>query len=196
MASASYKLIVLGDAGVGKTSIINRKTYNTFDTTMPMTVGVSNCSIFEKVKGKKVELKVWDTAGQEQYSSLIPMFSRNSDVCILVCDINQPDSFTHLDVWTKRLKDSGCDPPIILAVNKIDINPKYYEEMSQKSSVFEKYDHFTFVSAKTGYGISDLFNIAADLAVKYDESVKASDSSKMSRNSQDISSGKEKSDCC
>lgn len=164
----SYKLILLGDTGVGKTSIISRRMYQRFDDNMPLTVGVSNFTIMEKANGKDIELKVWDTAGQEQYSSLIPMFSRNSDICILCCDVDSPKSFDNLEMWETLLKDSGCDPPIILAVNKIDLSSDDFETIfEQHSKVLERFDTILYVSAKINCGIDDLFRLAAEKAYEH-----------------------------
>lgn len=168
MEEISYKLIFLGDTGVGKTSIISRRMYQRFDDNVPLTVGVSNFSVTERVQGKDIELKIWDTAGQEQYSSLIPMFSRNSDVCILCCDVSSSLSFEHLENWVTKLKDSGCDPPIILAVNKIDLNSDNFEEIiDQYSKILENFETILYVSAKLNSGIDDLFRLAAEKAYEY-----------------------------
>lgn len=164
----SYKLIILGDTGVGKTSIISRRIYQRFDDNVPLTVGVSNFTITEKIKGKDIELKVWDTAGQEQYASLIPMFSRNSDVCILCCDVTTPNSFDHLEMWKTKLNDSGCDPPIILAINKMDLSSDNFEKIYEDhSKTLEKFDTILYVSAKINSGIADLFQLAAEKAYEY-----------------------------
>ncbi|OHS97495.1 small GTPase rabi [Tritrichomonas foetus] len=97
------------------------------------------------------------------------MFSRNSDVCILVCDIISPSSIKNLGEWEKRLKDSGCDPPIIVAVNKIDLDPNFEEhffEMAPK--IMEHFPDIMFVSALSGSGIHELFRLAAEKATEYD----------------------------
>lgn len=168
MEENSYKLIFLGDTGVGKTSIISRRIYQRFDSNVPLTVGVSNFHITEKVKGKDIELKIWDTAGQEQYSSLIPMFSRNSDVCVMCCDVTSSRSFEHLETWETKLKDSGCDPPIILAINKIDLNNDDFEEaIDRYSEIIERFENILYVSAKINSGIDDLFHLAAEKAYEY-----------------------------
>ena len=158
-----FKLILLGDTGVGKTSLAQRRVYNEFNDHIPMTVGVSNYNYIEKIQGRKIEINIWDTAGQEQFSALIPMFSRNSNVCILVCDLNSLSSMKHLEQWQTRLKDSGYDPPIVVAVNKIDLAQNFDDNSisPEGNAILNSYENVHFVSAVTGDGVSNLFRDAA-----------------------------------
>ncbi|KAH0789764.1 small GTP-binding protein [Histomonas meleagridis] len=165
--SQSLKTIFLGDSGVGKTSIINTKCCDRFDSELPPTIGSSVFSTIVKVNGTEVELKLWDTAGQEQYNSLIPMFSRNANVCILVADITSQKSIDNLDKWVTILHDSGENPPIILVFNKIDkLSPtdNTIQKMSEKFS--DEYNGLVFVSALTGEGIKQIFKKAATEGLK------------------------------
>ena len=160
----SYKLIIIGDSSTGKTSIINRYLFGKFDPMVQATVGVSNLhSVVKLNKDTAVDLKIWDTAGQEQYSALIPMFSRDSDVCILVSDFSRPETIDHIDQWVDRLHKSGENPPLIVAVNKIDLDgvkPKELILMELK----QKYQNILFVSAVSGHNICELFLTAAQVA--------------------------------
>jgi small GTP-binding protein len=164
MALLSYKVIVVGDAGVGKTSIANRRCCNEFTERVPMTVGISNLTTIVQVRGSPVELKIWDTAGQEKYSALIPMFSRNSDVCIIVADASNLESLRHLPKWERTLRDSGCSAPIAVAVNKIDLVEDF--DPIHATGFHGRYEHVLFVSAKTGNQIDLLFTLAGEIAVQ------------------------------
>lgn len=162
----SFKLIVMGDAGVGKTSLVNRKCYSKFDDKLPMTVGVAGVSLQLEVSGKTIELKVWDTAGQEQYSSLIPMFARGTDVCILVADATSMESVKNLGKWEDMLTTAGIRPPTVVAVNKSDLVPKIDARTSEiTNEVMARFNRVMFVSAKTGEGVDPLFQLAAELAL-------------------------------
>ena len=162
----SYKLIVMGDPGTGKTSIIHRYVHEKFESNVATTVGVSNLHSIVKVGKMTVDLKIWDTAGQEQYSSLIPMFSRDSNVCLMVADFTRPDTINHLDLWIERLHKNGEDPPIIVAVNKTDLpGPRPIESLRTELST--KFKSVLFVSAATGSFINELFQSAAKLAIEF-----------------------------
>lgn len=162
----SFKVILLGDTGVGKTSIIIRKMQKTFSFQMTPTVGASHIKSVVELDGKEsVELKIWDTAGQEQFTSLVPMFARNTDVCIIVASITDPASIEHIETWKERLYDAGERPPIFYAINKIDLDfadsDSRHEVDKLKEQLSQKYQNLFFVSAKNGTDIETLFEAVA-----------------------------------
>ncbi|OHT13096.1 Ras-related protein Rab7 [Tritrichomonas foetus] len=162
-ANPCYKLILLGDSGVGKTSIISRRFSDIFSDQTSMTVGVSYFTIEEEINDHLVILKVWDTAGQEQYNSLIPMFSRNSDVCVFILDITSKESFFHLKDWNERLSQSESDVIKIVAINKTDLCQDDFElelDKDMKKQI-SAYKDVVYVSAMNGSGIHELFELAA-----------------------------------
>lgn len=186
----SFKLIVMGDAGVGKTSLVNMQCYSKFDDKLPMTVGVAGVTCKIELSGKTIELNIWDTAGQEQYSALIPMFSRGADVCILVADATNMQSVKNLPRWESLLSESGSIPPIVVAVNKSDLVPKLDARTSEiTNEVMAVFNRVMFVSAKTGEGVQMLFQLAAELALS--QAVKAGDHIKLEDNESGASGG-----CC
>ena len=165
MTSAdSYKVIVLGDSGVGKTSLANRECYNTFSSQLPQTIGTAHLKTAVPVGDTLVELKIWDTAGQEQFASLVSMYARGAHVCILVAAFGDDKSFEDLDVWRERLLTSGEDPPIIVAVNKCDTMGPPDRDDKVRETYGERYPDLFFVSAKTGEGVRELFTAAAQSA--------------------------------
>lgn len=162
-----FKVILLGDAGVGKTSIAKRQCAGSFDFKMNPTVGASHLKASMTIDNKKVELMIWDTAGQEQFASLVPMYSRNANVCIIAASIVNPDSVEHLDDWLERLYSSDEKPSIVVAINKIDLTdgaPMTPDDIRDKYG--EKYPNMFFVSARTGDGIDQLFQAVATEALK------------------------------
>lgn len=110
MASASeetfdyfFKLLLIGDSGVGKSSLLLRFTSNTFDN-LPPTVGVDFRLKKMTVEGKRVKLAIWDTAGQERFRTLTSAYYRGAQGVILVYDVTRRETFTNLsDVWLKEL---------------------------------------------------------------------------------------------
>ena len=157
-----YKVILIGDAGVGKTSLARWQAEKTFDFKMKPTVGSSHVKIKVSVDGQLVELRLWDTAGQEQFASLVPMYSRNTDVCIVVSSVVNNASCEHIKTWINRVHDSNVFPAIVVAFNKIDLLD---EDLLSVSEFREKYvpeikDVF-LTSARTGVGIDELFQYVA-----------------------------------
>lgn len=98
-----FKLLLIGDSGVGKSSLLLRFTSDSFDT-LPPTVGVDFRLKKMTVEGKKVKLAIWDTAGQERFRTLTSAYYRGAQGVILVYDVTRRETFTDLsDVWLKEL---------------------------------------------------------------------------------------------
>lgn len=161
-----FKVILLGDAGVGKTSLAKRQSQGTFDFKMNPTVGAAHMKSPMTIDGKQIELMIWDTAGQEQFASLVPMYARNANVCILVASIVNPDSCHHLTTWQERLYASGEKPPIVVAINKIDLLEGAPLSMDDiRTQYGEKFPTMFFVSARTGDSVEQLFQQVATEAL-------------------------------
>ena len=83
----AFKIIVVGDSFVGKSSLTIRAVRESFDTSYNTTIGFEFCSFNVKIKEKVVKLQIWDTAGQEKYKSMIPTYLRNAEIVVLVFDL-------------------------------------------------------------------------------------------------------------
>jgi small GTP-binding protein len=162
-----FKVIILGDTGVGKTSIALRRVEDVFEIKRIPTVGLSHLHCPATVDGSVVELLIWDTAGQEQFAQLVPMYARGAHVCIIVASILNSDSCDNIPVWKDRLHASGEKPPIIVAINKMDLLEGAPMTMEGIKEQLDGFEYLYFVSAKSGDCIEQLFNEAARLAVKY-----------------------------
>ena len=105
----SCKVVLLGESGVGKTSIISRFINNTFEENLVTTTGASYAGktmTFDEYNGKTIKFEIWDTAGQEKYRSLTKIFYKDAAVAILVYDITRKDSFNEIkNYWYNQLKD-------------------------------------------------------------------------------------------
>ena len=124
-AGCNVKLVLLGDSGVGKTSLVLRFVHNEFHPFQESTIGAAFFSKAVKTTDSSdrwVQFKIWDTAGQERYQSLTPLYFRGADVAVLVYDITRIHSFQTLQRWVRELRAHG-PPSIIMAVvgNKVDL---------------------------------------------------------------------------
>ena len=154
-----YKLIFLGDQSVGKSSILNRFLNDTFTEDYQATIGLDFQSKNIQIENQDIHLLLYDTAGQEKFRSLIPMYTRDANIILLVYDITNRDSFNHLPDWLKDLTNINVDEVIFAIVaNKIDLNSKR-EVTPEEGQKFADEHNFVFqeISAKTGTGFSDLF---------------------------------------
>ena len=158
-AQAKHKLVFLGDIYVGKTSIINRFMYESFDTNYQATIGIDFLSKTLYLDDRTVRLQLWDTAGQERFRSLIPNYIRDSSVAVIVFDITNKQTFLNCDKWVEDVKNErGNDAVIVLVGNKIDkIEERAVtqEEAQTKAKSFEAF--YIETSAKTGDNVKQLF---------------------------------------
>merc|ERR1719388_668458 len=103
-ACNKYKIVFLGEQGVGKTSVISRFMYDTFDNNYQATIGIDFLSKTLYLEDRTVRLQLWDTAGQERFRSLIPSYIRDSSGAIVVYDITNKASFLSTSRWIEEVK--------------------------------------------------------------------------------------------
>ncbi|KAK0497197.1 ras family-domain-containing protein [Armillaria luteobubalina] len=153
------KIVLLGDQSVGKTSLITRFMYDTFDNTYQATIGIDFLSKTMYLEDRTVRLQLWDTAGQERFRSLIPSYIRDSSVAIVVFDITNRQSFLSTTKWIDDVRsERGSDAIIVLVGNKADLSDKRQvtlEEATAKATQLEIL--FMETSAKAGHNVKSLF---------------------------------------
>ncbi|KAL9650272.1 hypothetical protein ABK040_014927 [Willaertia magna] len=162
-----YKIVFLGDQAVGKTSIITRFMYDTFDTTYHNTIGIDFLSKTMYLEDRTVRLQLWDTAGQERFRSLIPSYIRDSSVAIIVYDITSKQSFLNTSKWIDDVRtERGDDVIIMLVGNKTDLasdSDKRQVSIEEGEARAKEYGiMFIESSAKAGYNIKTLFTKVAN----------------------------------
>lgn len=147
----SPRVITVGDSGVGKTSIIHRIKSGTFlEQTVP-TIGAGVTPIEVEVDGKSYSFQFWDTAGQEMYRNIIPIYFKGAVVAVLVFSMCDAKSFQSLDSWLEQVEENASDNIILLALgNKIDVQPPQVSEEEAKRWAKSKNIDIFFTSAKTG----------------------------------------------
>jgi small GTP-binding protein len=130
MAYYNYKTILIGDAGVGKTSLVKRFVNNTKPGLYDITIGIDYESKLLEIKGEddeqlKIKLQIWDTAGQEVFKSIINSYYNTTVGAIVVFDVTCRNSYNHVNSWVKEIRDrSRSDTTIILVGNKCDLKSK------------------------------------------------------------------------
>ncbi|KAM4732665.1 ras-related protein Rab-41 isoform 2-T2 [Anableps anableps] len=161
-----FKLVFLGEQSVGKTSLITRFMYDSFDNTYQATIGIdflSKTMYLEDRTVSPVRLQLWDTAGQERFRSLIPSYIRDSTIAVVVYDITNLNSFQQTSKWIDDVRtERGSDVIIMLVGNKTDLADKRQittEEGEQRAK--ELNVMFIETSAKTGYNVKQLFRRVA-----------------------------------
>ena len=156
----NYKIAIIGNQHVGKTTILSRYKYETTDDTYAPTVGIDFITKNVFLEDKTIRLIMWDTAGQERFKSLIPSYLKNANCVILTYDITEKSSFNALGKWLSDAKDNVVEGTfIILCGNKIDLNNKRVIT-KEEGEKFAKENNIAFAetSATTGQGSNELFN--------------------------------------
>ena len=162
----SFKIIVIGNSGVGKSSLSIQASRHTFADNYFATVGVEFFTMNIKIGEKVVKLQIWDTCGQEIYRSLISNFYRNSSLAVIVFSITDHASFDSIDQWLKELKsNSSPDIKIFLIGNKVDLENQRAVSTEQGKNLQNDYNLDLFVesSAKDGKNTEYIFVEAAKL---------------------------------
>ena len=155
------KIVLVGESGVGKTSIITQYIDNIFQKDQQSTIGGTfSTKTIKCGNGKILKLEIWDTAGQERYRSVTKLFYKDANAAILVYDITNKFSFEEIqNYWFGQVKDSAPENIIIAIVaNKLDL----YENEQVDETIARKYAQdnnalFASTSAKNTSGIEDLF---------------------------------------
>jgi len=160
----SFKITVVGEGRVGKTSLIQKFTNNSFNEDYLKTLGAS-FSLYENfIDNNAIKLIIWDIAGQDDFNFLRPSFFKNSRASIIVCSLEDNDfgkeSFDHIADWHKDVRHYCGDVPVLLFANKSDlVVPNKIDRAKLQTIVDrEKFIGYYVTSAKTGDGVQNSFN--------------------------------------
>ena len=153
---ARHKIIFVGDAGVGKTTIISRIMDNPYNEIYEPSIGVDFMSKNISYKGQNIKLQMWDTAGQEKYKGLIPSYVRNSSIVFLIYDISIKASFDNIPNWINFIRTIE-NTTLVLCGNKIDLSEREVKKEDGEALAQKEGISFFEVSAKTGDNIKNMF---------------------------------------
>lgn len=158
------KLVLLGDSGVGKTSIVTRYVQGAVNEYQISTIGAAYLTKYETVDNKVVKFNIWDTAGQEKYRNLAPLYYRDAQAAIVVYDITESSSVPNAKRWIAELKEKLPSNSVQIAIvgNKIDLEEQRQvpteeiQKFAQENGYF-----FKEVSAKAGINVDKVFTLLA-----------------------------------
>ena len=201
----NLKILLVGDSGVGKTTLLLKYVDNQFSDSHITTIGVEYKDKEIMVKDKKVNLQIWDTSGQERYRSITKNFYRNANGIIFVFDVTKKESFDHLKDWLNDSSEQENDFKKLVVGNKTDliekrvINKETMEFFAEKEN--KNIKSFE-TSAKDGTNVDKIFQEIAELilANKTDEEInqefvmRPHSSSSLSKDGQVTDNKKNK--CC
>jgi len=154
-----FKLVLLGESAVGKSSLVLRFVKGQFLEFQESTIGAAFLTQTVCLNDLTVKFEIWDTAGQERYHSLAPMYYRGAQAAIVVYDITSRDSFERAKAWVKELQRQG-NPNIVIALtgNKLDLAQNRQVQTQEAQSYSEENGIlFMETSAKTAANVNELF---------------------------------------
>merc|ERR1711998_327528 len=134
----NFKLVLLGEGRVGKTSTVLRYVHDKFDDRTQATIQASFLNKRLSVAGQQVNIAIWDTAGQERFHALGPIYYRDADGALLVFDVTDGESFEKVKMWVKELRKMvGKDICITIAGNKVDLEKERHVDVKEALSYAE-----------------------------------------------------------
>lgn len=171
------KVIILGDSGVGKTSLMNQYVNKKFSASYKATIGADFLTKEVLVDDRLVTMQLWDTAGQERFQSLGVAFYRGADCCVLVYDVNNSKSFETLDSWRDEflIQASPRDPdsfPFVVLGNKIDVDERKRAISQKRAMAFCQSKGgipYFETSAKEAVNVEQAFEVIARNALAQEE---------------------------
>lgn len=158
-----FKTVLIGEGGVGKTSITLRYTENRFDEKMMLTIGANFASKRLEIDGSSLTLMIWDLGGQPRFRNVVGDYFKGAKFAIAVYDVSRPFSLARLTDWVDRLRECAPECELLIVGNKIDERANgsgvSFEEGTEFAANYGT--QYTEVSAKTGEGIDAMFDMIA-----------------------------------
>ena len=160
----TFKIMMLGDASVGKTSLTVRYIKGFFMQDLRLTIGVDFYSKTIDFKEKNVKLQIWDFGGEERFRFLLTQYCKGANGAFFLYDITNPKSLEHLPDWTQIIRENAGDIPIMLIGSKLDLDE--YRAVHRDDGILaaKKYNLASFVelSSKTGENVEEAFTVMTE----------------------------------
>ncbi|XP_012945878.1 ras-related protein Rab-11B [Aplysia californica] len=155
-----WKVVLVGDSGVGKTNLLSRFTKNEFNSESKSTIGVEFATRHITIKGKTIRAQIWDTAGQERYRAITAVYYRGAVGALVVYDITKTQTFENLEKWLQELREHADGSARIMVVgNKTDL--RHLRAVTQEEGrVLAEKNKFSFIetSALESTNVGEAFN--------------------------------------
>ncbi len=157
------KIVITGDSGVGKTNLITRYVYGSFNEFSNPTVGLDFALKNTIVAGQNISCQIWDTAGQEKMKSIASAYYKNANGAVLVFDISNKSSFNRLSYWLSEIRDNLNDQEvnIVLLGNKCDLIDKR-EVALEEAKAFAEQNGFYYLEVSAKSNDNECVNLAFD----------------------------------
>ena len=154
-----YKIVLIGDSGVGKSNILSRYIHDEFSIDTKTTVGVEFGSKIITISNKKLKIQLWDTAGQEKFKAVTNIYYKGAKGALIIYDITRRETFENINKWILELKNNEDNVIIILIGNKSDLEENREVDYDIGKNFAEENNMIFFeTSALSGRGVDNVFN--------------------------------------
>ena len=165
----TFKILLLGDASVGKTSFTKRYCYNIFNPSERLTIGVDFHVKTIELNDQRIKLQIWDVGGEERFRFLLPTYCLGANAAFLLYDITRPSTLDNISEWITIVKQKGGPIPIMLVGAKIDlekaqrkVDREYGIQIAEKNNMAS----FVEISAKENINVDDAFKVLTELTLE------------------------------
>lgn len=168
MPPKNTKVVIVGDTQVGKSCILFRYVEDKFNMDTTSTIGAAFFTKQIETGNGQIKLQLWDTAGQEDFRSLSPLYYRSASIAIIVFDLTVADTFKHVQDWMNEIREKAASCTFVAIVgNKCDLEDRVITTTdAKKAATAFGANLYAETSAKTGEGIKELFDIIAQTDVE------------------------------
>ncbi|MFX1364758.1 MAG: Rab family GTPase [Promethearchaeota archaeon] len=164
----TFKILLLGDASVGKTSFTKRYCYNIFNPSERLTIGVDFHVKTIELNNNRIKLQLWDVGGEERFRFLLPTYCLGANAAFLLYDITRPSTLDNISEWITIVRQKGGPIPIMLVGSKLDLEKSQRQvQRDYGIQIAEKNDMASFVeiSAKENINVDDAFKVLTELTL-------------------------------
>ncbi|MCK4370652.1 MAG: GTP-binding protein [Candidatus Lokiarchaeota archaeon] len=164
----TFKILLLGDASVGKTSFTKRYCYNIFNPSERLTIGVDFHVKTIELNDRRIKLQLWDVGGEERFRFLLPTYCLGANAAFLLYDITRPSTLDNISEWITIVRQKGGPIPIMLVGSKLDLEKAQRQvQRDYGIQIAEKNDMASFVeiSAKENANVDDAFKVLTELTL-------------------------------
>ena len=197
--SITFKILTIGESGVGKTCVLRRFVENKFLKNHLATIGIDFKTKTLNINNQEIKLKIWDTAGEERFRNITTQYYKGADGIVLVYDVTDEASYEKIRDWMEQILSNTQQEEIglVLLGNKCDMEPRNVtEEMGKKMAEELKVNYFE-TSALTGQGIKEAFEqLTRDIMKKRGVGETNSDGRGLDLSKNKKKNGKGDKDCC
>lgn len=172
----TFKVLMLGDASVGKTSLTLRYISGFFVEDLRLTIGVDFFSKSVVYNSTKIKLQLWDFGGEERFRFLLPQYAKGASGAFILYDITHPASLAHLPDWSYIVRENAGDIPLMLVGSKTDLNEYRVVQRKEGINAAKRYNMKSFVelSSKTGQNVEQAFEVMAEILLEESKKKQAS----------------------